>query len=128
MTTGKHVPASAALELGIIDAIVEDRIAGAVAFLRQAIAERRSFTPVIERTDRIRNVDPAVFEGARAVAAKKQRGRIAPLAIIDCSAAACTLPAGEGLLFEKAEFTKLYVMSRDAALRTPAAGAGRPGC
>lgn len=116
MTTGRHVPADEALRLGIIDAVADDAKAGAIAFARSALRENRSFSCVIDRQEKVSGVDPAIFEAAQKQAASKQRGRIAPLAIIECVRAACQLPAAEGLAFEKAEFAKLYQSDQRKAL------------
>jgi enoyl-CoA hydratase/carnithine racemase len=115
-TTGRHVPASRALELGIIDAIVTDLRAGAVTFASTAIAEGRRFVPVIAREERVRGIDPDVFAKARQSVGKKARGKIAPLVIIDCIEAACTLSAEEGIAFERQKFAELYASDQRAAL------------
>ena len=116
ITTGKHVPAAKALELGIIDAVVDDLTAGAIDYARTMVANGNTLTPVIERNDKIEGITPEVFAKARQSVAKKARGKIAPLVIIDCIEAACTLPPSEGLAFEIAKFRELYAGEQRAAL------------
>jgi 3-hydroxyacyl-CoA dehydrogenase len=116
ITSGKHVPAPRALELGILDAIVEDVREGAIGFARAAVQEGRQFQPVIERNEKLRDVDPAVFEQARKTIGKKARGKIAPLVIIDCIEAACTKDARDALAFESEKYQELFASDQRAAL------------
>jgi len=116
ITTGKHVPAAKALELGIIDAVVDELTAGAIDYAHTMVADGKTLTPVIERTDKIQGITPEVFAKARQSVAKKARGKIAPLVIIDCIEAACTLSPSEGLAFEIARFRELYAGEQRAAL------------
>ncbi|MEP6868671.1 MAG: enoyl-CoA hydratase/isomerase family protein, partial [Novosphingobium sp.] len=78
ITSGKHIPAAKALELGVVDAIVDDVRSGAIAFAREALASGRSFVPVIQRNEKVTGIDPAVFAEARKTVGKKARGKIAP--------------------------------------------------
>jgi len=116
ITSGKHIGAAEARRLGIIDAVVEDALTGALAFARVALVDGRTFTPVLARMDKVSGVDPALFAAARATAAKKARGRIAPLKIIDCVEAAFTLSPEDGLAFERARFAELLASDQRKAL------------
>ncbi len=116
MTTGKHISADKALEMGLIDAVVDDARTGAVAFARDVVASGRSFMPVTQRDDKITGVDPSVFARARATVGKKARGKIAPMAIIDCVEAACSSSAAQGLAFETEKFAELYASDQRPAL------------
>lgn len=116
ITSGKHIPAAKALELGVIDAIVDDVRAGAVAYAREALASGKTFVPVIERNEKITDIDPAFFAEARKTVGKKARGKIAPMVIIDCIEAACTRPAAEALAFESEKFQELYASDQRGAL------------
>lgn len=116
VTSGKHIPAPKALEMGLIDAVVDDVRVGGIAFARDALSSGRSFVPVIERNEKITGIDPAVFAQARKTVGKKARGKIAPMVIIDCIEAACNSSATEGLAFEKAKFAELYASDQRAAL------------
>ena len=116
ITSGKHIPAAQALALGVLDAVVDDARAGAIAFARAALADGRTFTPVLARTDKVTGVDTALFAAARTAVGKKARGRIAPLKIVDCVEAACTLPSLDGLAFERARFAELLASDQREAL------------
>jgi 3-hydroxyacyl-CoA dehydrogenase len=115
ITSGDHVPAARALELGIVDAIIDDLYAGAVAHARKLLAEGPP-APVIERNDKIANVDPGLFAAFREKTLKKARGQLAPMKIIDCIEAACAKPAAEALAFETAAFAELYQSAQRKAL------------
>lgn len=116
ITSGKPVGAAQALALGIIDAIVEEARSGGIAFARAALANGRVFTPVLDRTDKVSAIDPALFAAARTAVAKKARGRLAPAKIVDCVEAACTLEAHAGLAFERARFAELLASDQREAL------------
>lgn len=116
MISGRHVPADEALRLGIVDVVADDARAAAITFARTALRENRRFACTIDRTDKVGDADPALFDAAREQAATKYRGRIAPLAIIECVRAACEKPAAEGLAFEKAEFARLFQSDQRKAL------------
>ncbi len=115
MTGGRPLPAPRALELDIIDAIVDELEAGAIAFARAALDEGRTFVPVLARTGRLAP-DPALFARLRETVARKARGRLAPLAIVDCVDAAATLPPAAGLAFERARFAELLGSPQQRAL------------
>jgi len=116
ITTGKHVPAAKALDLGMIDAVVDDLSTGAIEHARRMTSTGKTLVPVIERNEKIEGTRPELFADARKTIAKKTRGKIAPLAIIDCIEAACTLPVAEALAFETAKFRELYASDQRAAL------------
>jgi len=116
ITSGQHVAAARALELGMIDAVVEDLRDGAVAFARDKAALGEPPVPVIDRNEKIASFDPEVFAKARKKIAAKARGKIAPLVIIDCIEKACNTPATEALAFELAKFRELYASDQRAAL------------
>lgn len=116
ITTGKHIIAQKALALGIIDAIVDDVRAGSIAFARSMIASGKAYVPVIARNNKVTDIDPQVFAVARKAVGKKARGKIAPLMIVDCIEAACTMPAQEALALETLKFKELYASEQRAAL------------
>ena len=116
ITTGKHIGADKALALGIIDKIVDNLRSGATHFARDLAASGKLLAPVIARQEKVTEVDPQIFAEARIAIAKKARGKIAPMVIIDCIEAACTMPAAEGLAFETLKFRELYASDQRAAL------------
>jgi 3-hydroxyacyl-CoA dehydrogenase len=116
ITTGRMVSASDALSLGIIDQLVDEVRPGALEFARKMISDGRSWERVLERRDKISNIDPAVFSVAREKVQKTMRGQAAPLAIVDCIEAACSKPPLEGLAFETEQFQILFQGTQRRAL------------
>jgi 3-hydroxyacyl-CoA dehydrogenase len=105
ITSGDHVPAARAEALGIVDAIVST-LGDAVGFARKLAATGLP-SPVMAREEKVRGVDPAIFDAYRAKIAKKARGQIAPFKIIDCVEAACTKSGPDAIVFEQAAFQEL---------------------
>jgi 3-hydroxyacyl-CoA dehydrogenase len=116
ITTGKHIGVDRALALGIIDAIVDDVRVGAIRFAREMAASGMTLAPVIARNEKVIDIDPRIFAEARQSVAKKARGKIAPMVIIDCIEAACSMSAKAGLAFETQKFRELYANDQRAAL------------
>ncbi len=103
--SGKHIPAAKALELGVVDAVTEGDVTEAgIAFAQGKAAEGGPFPKLVERTDKVQGIDPAMFDAVRKKNAKNWVGLVAPGKIVDCIEAACTLSPSEGLLFEKQAF------------------------
>jgi 3-hydroxyacyl-CoA dehydrogenase len=116
MTSGSPLPAPAALAAGLIDRIVEgDLTAGAIEFARTLLADgkgpRRSCEQPVEGDA------PAILDSMRAGVEKKARGQRAPLRILDCVAAAITLPFAEGMRRERELFLECMQDSQSEALR-----------
>jgi len=104
ITSGSPIPASRALELGLVDAVAEDALAGALALTRRAVAERWPLRITSDVDERIRGVDPQLFADFRRKIALKARGQLAPWKIVDCIEAACTQPKQEAFRVERAAF------------------------
>jgi 3-hydroxyacyl-CoA dehydrogenase len=115
VTSGEHIPAPKALKLGLIDAVIDDLHAGAVAYARKLVSEGAP-KPVIERNGKITDVDRSIFAAFREKNLKKWRGQLAPVKIIDCIEAACTKSAADALAFETAGFMELYQSDQRGAL------------
>ncbi len=107
ITSGKHISAAKGAELGVVDEIVDDLRAGAIAYARKLVAEGAP-PPVMAREDKIRNVDPKVFEDFRAKISRKLRGAIAPVKIIECIEATCAMSGEDALAFERERFKELF--------------------
>lgn len=114
IVSGRKVSAREALSHGVLDALVEDTQGAAAEFLRSRLDAGAIPRPILDRTDAIKNVDPAIFEVARAKAARG--GVTAPQSIIDCIEAACRLEGEEGLTFERAAFDALKGSPQNKAL------------
>jgi len=114
--SGRQIDASSALELGLIDAVGDERTATAVALLGRLIDEDSLPLPVISRTDKTEGASPDIFARARIEWGRKARGRIAPAAIIDCIEGACSLSPEDGLALERERFMYLFESEQRRAL------------
>jgi len=95
MTSGQLVDADKALQYGIIDDIIEgegfdELLAGALAFARKLIDEKRPLMRVREFADKITDVDLSIFRKYRHANATKWKGLLAQWKIVDLVEAACT--------------------------------------
>jgi 3-hydroxyacyl-CoA dehydrogenase len=115
--SGKPISASKALELGVIDALIGDLREGAIAFTVEALADGRNFQHVSARQEKVTGADPKLFANSRATTAPKARGKLAPIAIIDCVEAACTMPFADGLAYERQRIQELQAHPQHAALK-----------
>jgi 3-hydroxyacyl-CoA dehydrogenase len=109
--SGDPIPASRAVEIGLVDAIAgeETLAAEAIAFARTATTRRTG-----ERTAKS---EPALFERVAAETARKSPGQDAPAACIAGGRAATERPLGEGLALERASFLRLLEGGQSNALR-----------
>ncbi len=104
ITSGNPVPAPQALELGILDQIVDgDPTDAAVAYAEKLVAEDAPLRKVRDMKDKIAAArgNPAIFETARKQIAKTMRGQFAPEQIIKCIEASVNLPFDEGIARER---------------------------
>jgi 3-hydroxyacyl-CoA dehydrogenase len=114
---GTPVPAREALDLGILDRLIEgDLLAGAIAFAR-AVLEK----PAPKTRDRNQKLgtpeqNAPIFAAAREIARRKQRGMMAPLAAIDAVEAATKLSFVEGCEVEKKLFAECLFSDQSKAL------------
>ena len=115
VTTGKHIGAKAAAANGLIDAIVDDLRAGAIAFARDAVAQGKPLRRV--RDLPVGGVEPGMFDAYRQANAKAFRGFEAPEANIACIEAAAALPFDEGLAVERRRFIGLMTGLQSKAQR-----------
>jgi 3-hydroxyacyl-CoA dehydrogenase len=114
MTSGAPVSAAMAKELGLIDEIVDgDLRESALVYVRELLD---SGAPV-RRTSEIDAPDYDNFDALRASVAKRARGQVAPLAIVDCVEAATTKSFTEGMNIEREKFSELMQGEQSAALR-----------
>jgi 3-hydroxyacyl-CoA dehydrogenase len=116
--SGDPIPAGEALEAGLIDDIVAgDLTAGAIAFARRVVAEKRPLVLARDRDDKLAPSDMAKFEAAAVSHIKRARGQNAPAAALDALRAAITLPVAEGLRRERALFLELVAGDQSKAQR-----------
>ena len=116
MTSGKPIPAAKALEIGLVDRIVEDELeAFALAWCRE-LAERRA--PRRKASGQTVELLPdGVLADYRSTLAKRARGQLAPQKIVDAVEAAMTLPFPEGLALERKYFVQCVESPQSAAMR-----------
>lgn len=113
---GKHVDAAKARELGLVDEVAEGPVTeAAIVFARRKAAEGGPFPKLIERTDKVSDIDAAVFDAIVQKNVKNWQGMVAPFEIVECVKAACTMTPQEGLAFEREAFMRcLAAPSRKA--------------
>jgi len=85
----------------------------ALAFARQAAAEKRPLRITSDVTERIRDVSPDLFASFRRKLEPKARGQLAPWRIVDGIEAACTLPKEAALARER----EYFIECRDSPQR-----------
>ncbi len=116
MTSGTPVPASTALETGLIDRIVAGDLPAAAIDYARELADRASGC---RRTSELASPDEdaQLFADYRAELSKKARGQLAPQKIVDCVEAACRLPFAEGSAVEREAFAECMASPQSAGLR-----------
>jgi 3-hydroxyacyl-CoA dehydrogenase len=115
MTTGNPISAEEALQLGLVDEIVQggDLLGAAVLYANKLVAEKR---PLKRIRDMKANAD-VDFKKVREDVAKASRGYPAPLEIVACAEAAVNKPFDEGRKFERERFAVLVQTNESKALR-----------
>ena len=116
IVSGRHVPAPEALELGILDELVEG---GELRDAAVAFAMRVMHEPVLPRASEreIPEHDPEIFEAMRRKIARRARNQKAPWHCIRCVEIACSTPFEEGIRQERALFDELESSEEAKALR-----------
>lgn len=111
MLSGQPMTADEALEMGVLDAVVQDADAVLASALALAVA------PLGARSNGLR--DPVRYTAAVLAARREaaKSGSAAQARIVDCVEAALLLPLDQGLTFERAAFDDLRASPEAAALR-----------
>jgi len=118
ITSGKRVAAPKALELGMIDRVVEEPLQdSALAYAQSLLEEGAPLRRVRDLEVPAAESDADVFEVWRKNMAKRRRGQVAPQKIVDCVEAAVSKPFEEGLQFERASFVECVGSDQAAAMR-----------
>lgn len=119
MVNGNPIGATAALASGLIDQIVDDLEAGALAFARQLIAKKKPLLRVRDLEDKVSadRAQPDLFDRFRKSVARRVRGFHAPEAIIQCVEDAVHLDFDAGLAGEQRRFAGLLADPQSAAQR-----------
>src|SRR5579859_3694856 len=121
VTSGQHVGARAAAEMGLFDALVYEGAlrAGAIAFARQVLAEKRPLKKIRDLDDKLAAArgKPEIFAEFRKENARKFRGFMAPEYNIRAVEAAVNQPFDDGLKTERKLFMELVTGPQSAAQR-----------
>jgi 3-hydroxyacyl-CoA dehydrogenase len=121
VTSGSHVGAKAAKEMGLFDEIVEEGKLrqGAIDFARKVVAEKRPQKKVRDLSEKMEadRKHPEIFAEFRKANARKFRGFLAPEYNIRCIEAAVNLPFEEGIKVEQKLFRELVTGTQSAAQR-----------
>ncbi len=121
VTSGRHVGATACLEYGLVDALVDEGQLreGALAFARSVVTQQRPLKKVRDLEDKIAAArgHPELFADFRKANARKFRGFDAPEYNIRCIEAAVSLPFDEAMRFERSLFLELLAGTQSAAQR-----------
>ena len=116
MASGNPIGAAQAADLGLVDKVVSDDLRQAA--LEYAADLVASGAPIRRTRDLdVEAVDDGVFVAMQAELAKRARGQIAPLKMLEAVKGAVTMPFDEGLLQERALFWELMQGSQSRALR-----------
>ena len=114
VTSGRHVPASEALALGLVDEVATDVRAEAIARARR-LADGGAWPRIADKA--IPKFDRAAFDAAVAEVKRRARGAVAPGEAADAVAFALELPLSEGLPREQAISLRLRRGPQSRALR-----------
>ena len=118
ITSGAPVGAKKALEIGLIDELMEgDLLAGAVAFAKKVVALGRPLRKTSELNEKVTGVDGAIFDDFRAQLSKRKRGFEAPQRCVDAIEVATKLPFEEGLAKELDIFMACLASPQSAGQR-----------
>lgn len=118
--SGNPIPAKEAFALGLVDEIVEgDLIAGAVAFARKVVAEKRPLKRVRDMEDKLKPFrdNPEKFDEVAAGFGKRVRGLDAPKAAIEAVRMTLDVPIDEALKRERDTFIRLMQGDQSKAQR-----------
>ncbi|WP_298559924.1 3-hydroxyacyl-CoA dehydrogenase NAD-binding domain-containing protein [uncultured Aliiroseovarius sp.] len=118
MLSGKPIPAQKALNLGLVDQIVDADVAGAaIAKAQQVIAEGAKIRPTRERAEGLQ--DPVAYANAIATRREKMKNSPQPsiAEIINCVEAAQILPFEAGIAKERAAFDECETGPEATAMR-----------
>ena len=119
IVAGRHVPAPEALELGMLDKVLDanaDLQAEAVKFA-ESIADKRPIPRIREMSDKLKDGTPELFEKKRKEIARRARNQEAPYANIEAVEVACKTQIDEGLKWEGDKLKYLENTDESRALR-----------
>lgn len=118
--SGDPIDAKAALELGLVDAIVSGNVtAGAIEFARKLVSEKAPLRRARDIEDKLADMraDHGKFEELVAAQMKRPRGMHAPAGAIEALRGAIDLPIDQALERERAIFVELVKGDQSKAQR-----------
>jgi len=116
---GDPLPASRALEAGVVDKIIDgDLLSGAVAYAREQAASGKPPRKTREMNQKISNQaeNEKALAAARDAVKKRSRGLLAPAKAIDAVEAATKLPFDQGIAREAELFQECLFSDQSKAL------------
>ncbi|XP_051259018.1 peroxisomal bifunctional enzyme [Dicentrarchus labrax] len=118
ITTGRHVTAAEALQLGVVDQVtdqntVDAAVKFALSVAGQSLDARRISTYPCPRPSDL----DALFDGVMQKVRQSARGAIAPVACVQAVRAAATLPYTQGMEREKELMATLFTSGQARALQ-----------
>ena len=118
MTSGNPIDARRALELGIVDAVVDESLReNAIALARRLAAERAPLRRLSERAPDGSQLPPGFFDEYRRKLPPEHKGGHAAREIVRCVQATFELPFTEALRLERAAFMACKDTPESKALR-----------
>lgn len=121
VTSGEHVGAKQCLDVGLVDAVVEEGKLreSAIAFAKKVLTEHRPLKKVRENNTKVEAArgKPEIFANFRKENGRKFRGFLAPEYNIRCIEAAVNQSFEEGLKTERKLFMELMTGNQSAAQR-----------
>ena len=118
IVSGRHVPATEAGALGVVDLVVEDGdLRNAAIAFAEKIADQRPVPRISQMNEKVTNVDPAIFDAMRKKIERRARNQIAPYHCIACVEAAVSLPFEEGVARERELFQEIVNGDEAKSLR-----------
>jgi 3-hydroxyacyl-CoA dehydrogenase len=118
MTTGAPIAAAQALNIGLIDKVVEgDLLSAALDFANEVIAQGAELKRVSDLEVDKTTASAEFFAEYRKTLSKRLRGQEAPHRIVECIEAALNTPFDEGLKVERRLFVECMQSSQSAALQ-----------
>ena len=120
IVSGRHVPASEAKDLGIVDDIIAgDNLRKEAITWAKTIAAKRPLPRIRDLTKKLAEAkaDPGMFDAARKSFARRMRGQPAPEKCIRAVEAAVSKPFDEGVVIERQLFSELENSDEARALR-----------
>jgi len=119
VTSGRHVPAPEALELGMLNEVFPadaDLLAEAVKYA-ESIADTRPIPRIRDMSDKLAEGTPDLFEAKRKQIARRARNQEAPYINIKAIETACRTQIDDGLKWEGEQLKYLENTDESRALR-----------